>query len=302
MKYEEFKEVVINALEAAMPKGCVLETDSVLKNNGCRMDALCFRREGVEAAPTLYVQNFYRAFQEGVPIEAVVGKILEVGLASYDAVKLSPEYWLNWDNVKEMVCLKLINKEKNEELLGQVIYREFLDLAVTPIVVDIHDDGAMSSLRVCREFLDEWGVDEDELFAAAEVNSKKVLPPRLFGLLGNEKDGLPETTINLWEEKGIRLSRCEDACVFVLTNKPKSYGAYYMTDIAILSEIADYLDDDLIVIPSSVNEVMVAALSGVDKDKMDSLIETVNRCDVERTDCLSDHSYLFLREIGRVVM
>ena len=65
----------------------------------------------------------------------------------------------------------------------------------------------------------------------------------------------------------------------------------------VLKKLADAVDDDLVIIPSSIHEVLLLPerLAGTSRS-LNEMVQEVNRQGVEPIDRLSDHVYYFRRE------
>ena len=90
--------------------------------------------------------------------------------------------------------------------------------------------------------------------------------------------------------------------MYVLTNKKRYYGAACIVYPNVLEEIGDLLQEDYYIIPSSVHEILfLPASKCIDSEALNSIIEDVNRSQVEDEDWLSDHTYLYQREQKRLL-
>ena len=90
-----------------------------------------------------------------------------------------------------------------------------------------------------------------------------------------------------------------NAGMYVLTNYRKHYGASEILDKYILQEISDKLESDLIVLPSSVHDVIILA-----KDKrmryreLAGMVKEINATEVLPEEFLSNHVYVYERKYG----
>ena len=96
------------------------------------------------------------------------------------------------------------------------------------------------------------------------------------------------------------LSGCPD--VEVLTNEASFYGASLMLYPSVLAETAERSGKDLVIIPSSVHELLLMPLDeSTDIASLDEIIRSVNDTLLPE-EILSSHVYLFLRKNGAVGM
>ena len=69
-----------------------------------------------------------------------------------------------------------------------------------------------------------------------------------------------------------------------------------MTCKNLMDEIADFFKEDFYILPSSVNEVLLFPESKAHpKEKLDKMIQEINRDYLEPEDYLSDHAYYYSR-------
>ena len=91
----------------------------------------------------------------------------------------------------------------------------------------------------------------------------------------------------------------------VLSSKSRVNGAVYMADVSTLSKIADELDTDLILLPSSRHELLVLPFGmadGPDKwQEMAAMVTEINHSGtVSDEDFLADSCYSYIRSRGTV--
>ena len=92
------------------------------------------------------------------------------------------------------------------------------------------------------------------------------------------------------------------AGLFILTNKLKIHGCTCIAYPRLLKRIADFLEDNLIIIPSSIHEVLIipenAAKPDYSMEDFQSMITDINETELTDDEVLSDHAYLYERETG----
>ena len=153
--------------------------------------------------------------------------------------------------VKKSLFVKLVNTERNRELVEQSISKEFLDLSAVVRVVLKMDKEGMTSKILSKEDAEMLGMTEEEIYAAALKNTLRLFPPKLM---------------NLWEyveqSIGVGLSRREDeVTTYILTNQKEVDGAFYLMSRELVGNIAEMLEDDLYILTSSVNELILVIAS-----------------------------------------
>ena len=191
---------------------------------------------------------------------------------------------------KKSLFVKLVNTERNESLVEHSISKEFLDLSAVVRVILKMDKEGMSSMALSKKDAENLGMTEEEIYAAALANTLRLFPPKLMNLWGyveqNIGIGLP------YEEDGVT--------TYILTNQKEVDGAFYLMSRELVGAIAEMLEDDLYILPSSVNEVLLVRVSEI-RDGVDGLkamVRDVNETIVAEKEILSYSVYHYDKEHG----
>ena len=191
---------------------------------------------------------------------------------------------------KKSLFVKLVNTERNESLVEHSISKEFLDLsAVVRVILKMNKEG-MSSMALSKKDAENLGMTEEEIYAAALANTLRLFPPKLMNLWGYVEQNI-----------GIGLPYEEDeVTTYILTNQKEVDGAFYLMSRELVGNIAEMLEDDLYILPSSVNEVLLVRASEV-RDGVDGLkamVRDVNETIVAEKEILSYSVYHYDKEHG----
>ena len=78
MNYIEFTETVCDKVrELYQNEDCTVEVQHTLKNNAVSLCALVIRYTGEEAAPAIYLEQYYDMYKDGTSVEDIVKDIVE---------------------------------------------------------------------------------------------------------------------------------------------------------------------------------------------------------------------------------
>lgn len=192
------------------------------------------------------------------------------------------------ENVKNIVPV-LINTKANEEVLKEAAYVPFLDLAIAFRIAEDSDK---------VHFLTKKGMKEMKLNELTLL--KEVMKNKAFTL---------DTSVRSMENllKGMLGDGFESdlpADILVCTNKEGFLGASVILNSGIMKGISDKFDSNLLIIPSSIHEVLI---TGVDNMEMNTsevaeMINAVNMEQVSENERLSDHPYIYCRETGAIII
>ncbi len=226
----------------------------------------------------------------------IVGRILEAYENSpSEGVDMS--FLREFSMVKDRLCMKLVNRESNLELLSEVPYREFLDMAVV-YYVDYYDPvvGA-GTIQVYNSHMEMWGVSEEELWEVAGINT----PERKPGEIESVDDILAEAFRGDGSECGCSNIGESPMPMLVITNTERMYGAVAVLYSGVLKCAADKIDSDLFILPSSLHEVIVIPMTeGREAAKLREIVMEVNRKELQPEEVLSDNVYIYRREQDRL--
>ena len=191
---------------------------------------------------------------------------------------------------KKSLFVKLVNTERNETLVEQSISKEFLDLSAVVRVILKMDKEGMASMALSKGAAEILGMTEEEIYAAALANTLRLFPPKLMNL-----GRYVEMSI------GAELPLGEDeVTTYILTNQKEVDGAFYFMSPEVVGAIAEALEDDLYILPSSINEVLLVRASELEDgvDKLKEMVRDANETVVAEKDILSYNVYHYDKEHG----
>ena len=191
---------------------------------------------------------------------------------------------------KKSLFVKLVNTERNKSLVEHSISKEFLDLSAVVRVILKMDKEGMSSMALSKKDAENLGMTEEEIYAAALANTLRLFPPKLMNLWGYVEQNI-----------GIGLPYEEDeVTTYILTNQKEVDGAIYFMSPEVVGAIAEALEDDLYILPSSVNEVLLVRASELEDgvDELKEMVRDANETVVAEKDILSYNVYHYDKEHG----
>ena len=236
--------------------------------------------------PNIYIDNM-----EDMTDEAIADKVLAI----YEENK-APEGigdfandFLNWDKVKNNLMLCIRKRTSNEEDLTE----GYLDMEL--YVRYILNGMSGGSVIIKKQFLEKWGVTLDEVFTKAKQNSKYVIDDMattLQSLMSGED----------LDDANIDFELLERKPMYILTNRSKLHGAAVISNTDFLNAMANKIEDDLYIIPSSIHECLAIPVNftNMDTDYMREMIRDVNDTQVAPNEVLSYNLYYYDRSTNEV--
>ena len=191
---------------------------------------------------------------------------------------------------KKSLFVKLVNTERNESLVKQSISKEFLDLSAVVRVILKMDKEGMASMALSKGDAEILGMTEEEIYAAALANTLRLFPPKLMNLGRYVEMGIG----------GKLLFGEDEVTTYILTNQKEVDGAIYFMSPEVVGAIAEALEDDLYILPCSVNEVLLVRASELEDgvDELKEMVLDVNETVVAEKEILSYSVYHYDKEHG----
>lgn len=291
MSFDGFVEGMKEEVARRLGEGYQVTVRKVDKNNGGVLTGLCIGVKEATVSAAVYLEYFYDRYLQGgegngmevLADEAV--RMYEEQKQQEQSLYAKVDEFSDYQKVKERIVLKLINTKENEALLRGIPGVPFLDLtAVFYIWVDEDETGIMTAL-VHDEHMEMWGVDVDTLYEIAKENMRMGMPAHvrsigdMFGIKAGEDS----------------MADCVGPCPFhVLTTESGVYGAAALLYTDQIENMAGENERDIIILPSSVHELLLLVDDGsYDYHELSLMVRGINESVVEREDRLSSCVYLY---------
>ena len=296
--FKRFQELLAGKVREKLDEGIKVEITDVVKNNGVILRGMTFSGMGDGISPTIYLESYYEAFVRGYSVDELSDKIID--LFRFGAKKdfFDVQEFLDFDKAKKHIAYKLVNYEKNKELLAKIPHIKYLDMAVVYYYLLKQKKGGLenATILIYNNHLENWGITAEELDKIAKKNTPKLLEKDLRNIL-EVIEGLLQERIEAEEEEASEYG------MYVLSNKNKIFGAAAILYSDVLKSFAENLGTDLYIIPSSVHEViLVPKREGMPWEPLQQMVREVNATQVEDVEILSDNLYYYSREENKVFL
>jgi hypothetical protein len=290
---KRFLDEIVAQMKAALGVDYQIEVKSIDKNNGIVRTGVSVQKRGTQLSPMIYLEEFYKQYQNGMSVDQIISELYQL----YEDSEITPETCniaalKDYNQAKSMLAVKLINRKANEQMLQDTPYVEINDLAAVVYAVLRQGTEGQMSVLIHNGELRYWGIDKETLYADALASAPVVAPEVFEGM--NEVMRRIAATANVAVEK----NECiEDVGVYVLSNKTGIYGAGTILYPGLLKQITEKLQSDLIIIPSSVHEVLLTRqMVDTDVEELKEMVELVNTTQVRPEERLSNHVYVYHRD------
>ena len=288
MEISTFKVKVQKAVREVLGQEYTVELREVQKNNGVLLQGLTIRRGQDNVTPTIYLNSFWEAYEGGVTFADIIRKIVSIYREDGISRKIDVSFFRDFEKVKDRLCFRLVNREKNRELLEKVPYIPILDLAICFYYA--FDGGGVENgmIPIYRSHLEAWKVTDRELLEYAVKNTPRLFPVETIPMEKVLEDMLRELPEEMREDILRKIS------MVILTNSRKTYGACSILYPGVLEQMAERMGGDFYMIPSSVHEFLLMPREQERGEaELKAMIAEVNTTELSPEEVLSDRLYLY---------
>lgn len=259
MTYEEYLVNLEAYMEENLHESEYLEEISVVKSNGNILDGLQYFNDERRDHPVVYVNQYYKKEMTEAELSKLASSLLQklrtARVLDEDKILKLREF----EFVKDFIYPKLLNESDNEELLENVPWVKWVDMAVVFCIRTPQDILPKATAVITTKLMGFWKVSVTELYQLSITNLRK------------EKISLIPTGNGIW----------------VLGKDVQKYGAAAIILPEVQSMCAEKVGADFYMIPRSLHECIIIS----DKGTVNDLLKYINANSLEGEDQLSDNVY-----------
>ena len=292
MNFDEFIQYVKEYFQDKYGERFKVTVRQVSKNNGVCLNGLTIMESEVKIAPTIYLEEFYRKYQQEESLQNVLDKIEEMYLMGRNNSRIDIDFFSDYEEVKDRIYIKMVNYEKNVIMLEDMPYIRMLDFAIVLYCQVYFENGVQGTINLCHCHLNMWNVPKEDVFLKAMNNSMEQLPYEIKPMKDviSEFIGTPDWMDTETDRKE------ESVQMYVLSNKERLNGASVFAYPGIWEACAKHLNGNFLVLPSSIHELILIAQDWKQSQPESyflQMVRDVNREQVMEEEILSDHIYLY---------
>lgn len=292
MEFKEFLNVVKDKLPDYLLQYDIedIHVNTVSKNNGRKFTGIAIAVRDEQISPNIYMDYYYMLYTEGKDMNHILELITEEYIKARENINGYEFKCIDNMDIQNNIFLKLINFEKNQEILADCPYIKYEDLAITFRILLKSDDSGIASACMRNKEFDKLNMDIDSLYNIAKENTRKLFPPvlqRLDKMIFDKYSDICEPP------QGMDL--------YVLTNNQGINGAIYMSYEDIISDFAKE-HGSFYILPSSIHEVILFPREQDEaREELSEMVMEINRYVVTDTEYLSDSVYFYDSDMGQIV-
>lgn len=251
--------------------------------------------------PTFYINDMYKEYE----MDADLKKVLQ--LTADKIVKAMDEAneiigVLNFSEAKDNIVFQVINTLQNEDMLRDMPHREFQDLSIIYRWVVKVDENGIQSSAIHNNLAEQLGMNEEQLFKCAVENTRRIFPSTVKSM--NDvirdmfiSDGMPAEVADMMIGE-----IPEDKMMYIISNERKINGAGAMLYEDNLHKLAEKLDADLYILPSSIHEVIAVSAEIGDPNELAKMVAEINMDQVSLQERLSNQVYHYDKDLRKLTL
>jgi hypothetical protein len=325
MNFNDYLEIIKKETQIKMGENFTITITQVRKNNGIYLRGILIAGKDSALSPAFYLNDQYKADTNErnkceQKIRETVSDIIRVYYDYCPAPGMDMSFFNSYEQMKEKVLYRLINYQKNRELLKEIPYKRFYDLAMVfycDVKNDVIENG---TILLYNTHLESWKVTVAEVYEDAVRNTpirypavtqtmtevmKELMEQRLYKKYGDDEE-TKDLIQKLLEKEYAELEKnkakdAERSKMFVISNEQRLHGAAIMLYPDFLSCFAEQLQNDLYVLPSSVHEIIIVpAKEEHNRTEILQMVCEINATQVSPEEVLADTVYYYDRQTGMV--
>lgn len=290
--YELFIEQLTNGIHnfADIP----LENIEFTNKEGDRLNITFAEHDDADEVCSVHVDELYTAYQDGAKLNAIINYISnDVLHAKNNNIYDKTKTLMNYDTAKNRLFVRLLNCDRNADVLKNVVHKTLGDIALTvcAIVDDNRED--LISTKILKFMVKKWGKTETDIFNEALENTYRATPPRIYKL--EEMIFNREYTGDSFMESCDEDVISKDGMGNCLSTTIKMNGAVAVFLPGVAEHLAELLNSDFYMAFTSIHEVMIHNAKKVDPEDLKSVLTDTIRETVPEEDYLTSRIYKYNR-------
>lgn len=306
-KYEDFKTFIENEILNILPEKYARKYYTLtrtLEADNENLEMICFfERKGLYNSimedvhlniPTLPIKQLYSVYKE-----EGIDKLLNYIIFMLNHSTFSPD---NIDEFKQNIRPLICKTDGNEELLSASPSRNIFGLSLYYVLVFEHNNCVMSC-QVTNEIMDRFELTEQDLYNFAIENNKKYFDSFcIYDEIFKSIDDVNLKEVGNIEDGDMAKSvftKLFLGDIHVVHHTNGLNGASFIADFELLDDVAEEMDNDILIAPIYKEELICLPYSHMFKDIKiaKAMIKTFKQmlAGRESNEPLTDSIYLYKR-------
>lgn len=303
MEFANFTTLVREEVERRTGDCYKVRLNDVRKNNGVVLRGLTVTQDDSNISPTIYLNHYYEEYINGrATLVNVVNDVMDTYHKNKVNQSVDMKYFLNYESVKHRIVYKLINTEKNKELLEDIPHMDFLDLSIVFQCLVAQEDLGTASILIHNVHMKLWDVSVETLYQAAKENTQRLQKYEIKSMADVLCEIMNSENPEEFDYNECKSEFSDHVPMYVLSNRSRVEGAACMLYPDLIQDFANVIGSSFYIIPSSIHELLLLPTEHTDESKeIKKMIREINDTQVKTEEILSYSLYLYDKEEGKIV-
>lgn len=236
--------------------------------------------------PAIYLEPYYEKFTSGDSLYSIVRELRESYEWSMTRMGSYEFDLTNYNYVKDKLIYRLVNYEKNKDMLKGCPHIRLEDLALTFRWLAHEDSIGISTALVTYQELELWDVTSEEILLDAQRNTRRLFPGKIM---------IFDELFSSYMGGDYELD--DYIPMYIVTNKQQINGACVILYDSFLKDFTSENPGNYYILPSSIHEmILVPADSVTNPENLQEIVQHANETVVNVDEYLSDSVYYYDRE------
>lgn len=303
MEYNTFLTRITEELQQALGSGYTLSLRPLPRNNGVMLDGLTVWGKEIRLAPTIYLTSYYQQLNQGMSMREILEDILALIHTTPVPDTITSQSLQDFEALRSRIMFRVIHTESNTQLLSGAPHIPFMDLSIVFFLFLEHNETGQMTIQIHNPLMETWKVTTGDLWKLARKNTPREYPAEIRSMTDMMKEIARDNLGEHYDEACLDALLGEESIspLYVLTNQNGMYGAGCMIYQNVLKNFADAIGKDLIVLPSSIHEVLLTPdCMESSYEDLSAMVTAINQQEVPLEDQLSNQVYLYSRSSDRL--
>lgn len=265
--------------------------------NGDRLFVECrVSSEGKEVCG-IHTEELYEDYLDGVSIDKIgdtvteeIMKLRDCGF--FENIQNANDY----SQIKGDLFIRPLNKKRHEKALENAVYREVDSIACVVYMRINQKNGDISGTKIHKDNLADWGMDEEEVYKNALLNTYFLTPPRIYQLdrltLEPDYEGEDFTAISCESYRVSRICKCAG---YGLSTSEQTNGAVAIFFPGVAQKLSEIFEDSFYIVFVKSHAVLVYPKKRWNPEVLKKRLKDTFEEDASEEDFLTDEIYYYDR-------
>lgn len=249
----------------------------------------------------IHTEELFENFEQGVSMENIADTVeREINKLKNAGFFNKTKDLDNYEKIKGDLFIRLLNRKQHQRELSRAIYRVIGDMAMVLYMQVGELDGCINSMKIRKECLEEWELDENTVFEAALRNTSLLSPPRIF--MWEKLFYNPDYDGESFMSPDHELVMEKNSIGICLSTARRTNGAIAIFLPGVARRLAELLEGDYFIVFTSIHEVMIHSVERVYPEDLENVLRQTLQVATPKEDYLTSKIYRYSQETGDFMM